>query len=140
MTAAGAVFGSVLAGKVNRRWPFGKMLPIAYAIDAIIFLPILISPNIWMAATFWMLANAAATFEVSQILGGRLRVIPEEMVGRTFGAVRLFVLFGIAPGVLGFGWIADHVSPYAAMCASAFGFGLIAAIAIATAAIRNEAR
>ena len=140
MTAAGAVFGSVLAGRINRRWPFGKMLTIAYAIDALIFIPILIAPNIWVAATFWTLANAAATFEVSQILGWRLRVIPETMVGRTFGAVRLFVLLGIAPGVLGFGWIADHVDPYHAMVASAFGFVLIAAIAVATPAIRNEAR
>ena len=140
MSAAGAVGGSILAGRIDRRWPFGKMLTIAYAIDALIFTPILIAPNMWVAAFFWMLASAASTFEVSQILGWRLRVIPEALVGRTFGAVRLFVLLGIAPGVLGFGWIADHVSPYAAMCASALGFVLIAAIAITSPAIRNESR
>lgn len=140
MSAIGAVVGSLLAGKIDRRWPFGRVLTIAYAIDALIFLPILFAPNVWIAGTFWAMASTAASFEVTQIIGWRLRVIPEAHVGRTFGAVRLFVLLGIAPGVLGFGFIADRVSPYAAMCVSAVAFVAIAAIAIASPSIRNEAR
>jgi len=111
ISAIGAIAGSLLAGKIDRRWPFGKVLTVAYAIDALVFLPVLFAPNVWVAGTFWSLANVAANFETTQIIGWRLRVIPEELVGRTFGAVRLFVLLGIAPGVIGFGWIADRVSP-----------------------------
>ena len=142
ISAIGAIAGSLLAGKIDRRWPFGKVLTVAYAIDALVFLPVLFAPNVWVAGTFWSLANVAANFETTQIIGWRLRVIPEELVGRTFGAVRLFVLLGIAPGVIGFGWIADRVSPYAAMTVSAVAFVLIAAIAIAIASpsIRNETR
>ncbi len=140
MLAIGAVCGAILAGRVDRRWPFGKMLTIAYAIDAIIFLPVLIAPNIWVCAAFWSLTSVLTNFEVSQILGWRMRVIPEELIGRTMGAVRLTVLIALPPSVVIAGWIADHVSPWAAMCACGLGYMIIAGAAIATPAIRSEAR
>ncbi len=140
ISAAGAVCGSLLAGRLDRRWPFGRMLTIAYVLDALLFLPVILTHNLWVAGTFWAISNACANFETTQIIGWRLRVIPEPLIGRTFGAVRVFVLAGIAPGVLGAGWLADHVSPYSAMCASTLGFVLIAGLAIATPAIRNETR
>ena len=37
-----------------------------------------------------------------------MRIIPEELVGRVFGVVRLFVLVGVFPGSLFGGWLADH--------------------------------
>jgi MFS family permease len=140
ISAAGAVCGSLLAGKIDRRWPFGRMLTIAYVLDALLFLPVVLTRNIWVAGSFWAVSNAFANFETTQIIGWRLRVIPERLIGRTFGAVRVFVLAGIAPGVFAAGWVADHVSPYAAMCGSTLGFILIAGIAVATPAIRNETR
>lgn len=140
ISAAGAVCGSLLAGKIDRRWPFGRMLTVAYVLDALLFLPVVLTHDMWVAGSFWAISNAFANFETTQIIGWRLRVVPEALIGRTFGAVRLFVLAGIAPGVLAAGWVADHVSPYAAMCGSTFGFILIAGIAVASPAIRNERR
>jgi MFS family permease len=140
ISAAGAVCGSLLAGKFANRWPFGPAISVAYVIDAAIFLPVVITSNMWVAGVFWALANAAVQFEIAQIIGFRLRVTPEEQVGRVFGAVRLFVLCGMAPGIVAFGWIADRFSPHLAMDVSALGYLAIALAAVTSPAIRNEQR
>lgn len=140
ISAGGAVVGSLLAGKFATRWPFGRALSIAYAIDAVIFVPVVLTGNMWIAGTFWAMANACGQFEISQIVGFRLRVTPEAMVGRVFGAVRLFVLCGMAPGILAFGWIADRFGPRIAMVVAAVGYLAIAFAAFFSPAIREERR
>lgn len=140
ISAAGAVCGSLFAGKFASRWPFGRALCVAYFIDALIFVPVVLTNNMWVAGVFWAAANACAQFEVAQIVGFRLRVTPPEMVGRVFGAVRLFVLCGMAPGVIAFGWIADRLSAHIAMEVAAVGYLAIAFSAIASPAIREERR
>jgi MFS family permease len=110
ISAAGAICGSLFAGKFAARWPFGRALTVAYLLDAVIFLPVVVTRNMWVAGVFWAMSNACAQFEIAQIVGFRLRVTPDEMVGRVFGAVRLFVLCGMAPGVIAFGWVADRFS------------------------------
>ncbi len=140
ISAAGAVCGSIVAGKYANRWPFGRALTIAYFIDAVIFLPVVLAHNMWVAGVFWGLANACAQFEIAQIIGFRIRVTPEAMVGRVFGAVRLFVLCGMTPGVVAFGWIADRFDARIAMDVAAVGYLAIALIAIASPSIREERR
>lgn len=140
ISAAGAVCGSLFAGKFAGRWPFGRALCVAYLIDAIIFVPAVLTHDMWVAGVFWAAANACAQFEVAQIIGFRLRVTPPEMVGRVFGAVRLFVLCGMAPGILAFGWIADRFSAHVAMDVAAVGYLAIAFVAVASPAIREEKR
>ncbi|HEV3154662.1 MAG TPA: MFS transporter [Candidatus Baltobacteraceae bacterium] len=140
ISACGAVCGSLVAGKFASRWPFGYALCVAYAIDAVLFLPVILTKNMWIAGVFWAIGNACAQFEVAQIVGFRLRVIPEELVGRVFGVVRLIVLFGIAPGVIAFGTIADKWGAHRAMEISAFGYLVLAFAAIASPAIRQERR
>lgn len=140
ISAAGAICGSLMAGKFASKWPFGRALSVAYVLDAIIFLPVVLTQNMWVAGVMWALANACAQFEMAQIIGFRLRVIPEEMVGRVFGAVRLFVLCGMAPGIVTFGWIADRFSAHIAMDVAAAGYLAIAFAAVASPAIRDERR
>jgi MFS family permease len=140
ISAAGAICGSIVAAKFANRWPFGRALAIAYAVDALIFVPVVLAKNMWVAGVFWAFANACGQFEIAQIVGFRLRVTPPELVGRVFGAVRLFVLCGMAPGIVAFGWIADRFSPYAAMVVAAVGYLAIAFVAIASPAIREERR
>lgn len=140
ISAAGAVCGSLLAGKFAGRWPFGRAISVAYALDAVIFLPVVLTTNMWVAGVFWALANACAQFEIAQIIGFRLRVTPEDLVGRVFGAVRLFALCGMAPGIVAFGWIADRFSAHLAMDVAAVGYLAIAFAAIASPAIREERR
>ena len=69
-----------------------------------------------------------------------MRVTPEEMIGRVMGAVRVFVLSSIAPGVLIFGWVADKHGPHDAMWIACIGYLVIALAALMTPAIRNETR
>ena len=140
IAAIGALTGSLTAGRVGERWPFGRMLCVALALDSLLFLPVVFTTNLWIAGTFWAAANGCAWFEISQIVGFRLRVTPEDYVGRVMGVVRLVVLCGMAPGILAFGYLADRFSPHYAMTISAFAYLAVAIIAIASPAIRNEAR
>jgi predicted MFS family arabinose efflux permease len=140
VAATGAIVGSILSGRIDQRWPFGRIITVAYLIDAVAFLPVIFTHSLWVAATFWGLCSACATFEVSQIIGWRMRVIPLEATGRVFGAVRLMVLCGMPPGVLAAGWLADHIGARPAMAISGIGFAIIAAFALVTPAVRNETR
>ncbi|HEY5258413.1 MAG TPA: MFS transporter [Candidatus Baltobacteraceae bacterium] len=140
ITAVGAIVGSLAAGRIDRRWPFGKLLTVAYVLDALLFLPVVFSRNMWVAGVFWAASNALAQFEVAQIMGWRLRVIPLEMTGRVFGAIRLFVLGGLAPGVIFAGWMADRFGAHLAMAVVAWGFAAIAVAALASPVIRQEER
>lgn len=138
--AAGAIAGTFFATANASHWPFGRALVVAYALDALAFLPVVLTRNLWLVAASWSLSSAFASFEVSQIIGFRLRVAPEEVVGRVMGAVRLVVLGGMIPGVLLFGWVADHRSAHLAMTIAAVGYIALAGLALCTPAIRNEAR
>lgn len=140
ISAAGAICGSILSTKLATRWVFGRALTVAYVIDAIVFLPVVVTRNMWVAGVFWALSNAVVQFEVSQIIGFRFRVIHEEFVGRVFGAVRLFVLCGIPPAAVGFGYIADHAGPRSAMALSAICYLVIAGVLVFVPVIRTETR
>ncbi len=140
ISAVGAICGSLFAGHFANRWPFGRALCVALILDSVLFIPVVLTKNMWIAGVFWAIANAFANFEVAQIIGFRLRIIPEELVGRVFGVVRLFVLCGMAPGVLLFGFVADRYSPHLAMTVSAISYLAIALIAVASPAIREERR
>jgi MFS family permease len=140
ISAAGAVAGAWFASRWSRRWPFGRALTVAYLLDALMFLPVVLVRNVWLVALFWAASNTISNYEVAQIIGFRMRVTPEHMIGRVMGAVRLFVLSGMAPGVLIFGWVADRYTPHDAMWIACIGYVVIAVAAVATPAIRNEAR
>lgn len=140
ISAVGAVAGAAFAARYSRRWPFGKALTTAYVFDALLFLPVMLVSNVWVAAVFWAASNTVANFEIAQIIGFRMRVTPEDMIGRVMGAVRVLVLSSVAPGVLLFGYVADRYSPHAAMWISCAGFIGMALIAVCLPTLRNETR
>jgi MFS family permease len=140
ISAVGAVLGAAFAARYSRRWPFGAAVTTAYVLDSVIFLPVVLVSNLWIAATFWGISNMVGNFEIAQIIGFRMRVTPAEMVGRVMGAVRVLVLSGMAPGVLLFGYVADRYSPHAAMWIGCAGFIVIAGVAACVPALRNERR
>jgi MFS family permease len=140
ISAVGAVGGAAFAARYSRRWPFGKALTLAYIFDAFLFVPVVLVSNLWVAAAFWAASNTVANFEIAQIIGFRMRVTDEAMIGRVMGAVRLLVLSSVAPGVLLFGYVADHYSPHAAMWIGCLGFVAMALAAVSMPALRNETR
>ncbi|MBV8654686.1 MAG: MFS transporter [Candidatus Eremiobacteraeota bacterium] len=140
ISAVGAVLGASFAAKFSRRWHFGRALTTAYLFDALLFIPVVLANNIWVVAAFWAASNTVANFEIAQIIGFRMRVTPETMIGRVMGAVRLIVLAGMAPGVLAFGYVADTYSPHAAMWIGCVGYIVIAFAAVAMRPLREETR
>lgn len=140
LSAAGAVIGAAFAARYSRLWPFGRAVTTAYMLDALIFLPVVLVSNLWVAAAFWAVSNTVGNFEIAQIIGFRMRVTPAEAIGRVMGVVRLVALAAMAPGVLTFGYVADHYSPHAAMWIGCAGFIVIAAAAVSIPALRNETR
>lgn len=138
--AVGTMAGSLIAGAFAGRWPFGKSLCIAFAIDAVAFVPVLFLNNLWLVTLFWSLANAAAGFEVTQIVSWRMRVIPQESMGRVFGAVRLVVLIGIVPGTILGGYLAQLHGPRASIIVATVGYLILALGATAIPAVRRDAR
>ncbi|HZV79788.1 MAG TPA: MFS transporter [Candidatus Binatus sp.] len=138
--ALGSIGGSLLGGATAGRWRFGPALLIAYALDGLIFVPVVFAHSLWFAVFFWMLANLGGTFETTQIISWRIRITPHEKIGRVFAAVRLIALIGVVPGTLIGGSLADLHGPRLPVIVSTFGFLIIALGASIFAALRDESR
>ncbi len=138
--AIGAVIGSVLAARVPKRWPIGRTLIFTFMVDGVVFLPVVFTHNLVVAAFFLSLANACMTFEVAQIVGWRMRIIDEDMVGRVFGACRLVVLAGTVPGAIIGGALADRYGARLPIMVAGFGYLAVAAVLPLLTAVRREAR
>jgi len=138
--AIGAVAGSYLAGHVPKSWPFGRVLLVAYAIDGIMFVPVMVTHSLAVVVAFLTITNACVLFEIGHIVGWRMRVIPEALVGRVFGAVRLVVLIGTVPGALVGGALADRFGPHTSIVISGIGYLSLALAVPALGAVRRERR
>ncbi len=138
--AIGTMLGSLLAGASAGRWPFGRSLSIAYALDAILFVPIVFLHNLWLVTLFWTVANVGAGFETAQIVSWRMRIIPQASVGRVFGAVRLIVLIGIVPGSIAGGYLAQLYGPRLPLLVATAGYLILALGAMAVRAVRDDTR
>jgi MFS family permease len=136
--SAGAALGSFVAGRTH--WPVGRTLILANLIDGIGWLPLPWARSMPVAVAGIVVASVCAGYYVTSIVSWRMRVIPEELVGRVFGVVRLVVLVGILPGSLAGGWLADHVGVRETMAISAFGYMLVAACLATSRAVRSERR
>lgn len=138
--AIGTMLGSLLAGASAGRWPFGKALCIAYAIDASVFVPVIFLHNLWLVTLFWAVANAGAGFETTQIVSWRMRIIPQDSIGRVFGAVRLVVLIGIVPGAIFGGYLAQAHGARLPVIVATLGYLVLALGAIAVPAVWRDKR
>jgi MFS family permease len=136
--SAGAALGSFVAGRTH--WPVGRTLILANLVDGVGWLPLPWARSMPVAVAGIVVASVCAGYYVTSIVSWRMRVVPEELVGRVFGVVRLVVLVGILPGSLAGGWLADHVGVRETMGISAFGYMLVAACLATSRAVRSEAR
>jgi MFS family permease len=138
--AIGALVGSYLGGRLPANWPFGRIMIVAYVIDGAFFMPVAFTHNLAVAVFFLSLTNACVLLEVTQIVGWRTRITPQELVGRVFGVSRLVVLAGTVPGAIVGGILADRYDARLPIVISGLGY-LAMALAIALfPAIRRETR
>jgi MFS family permease len=140
ISALGSAAGSWLAGRVPASWPFGRVVLCALAGDAVLFVPVMFTHRLVVAIAFITLTNACVLFEIAQIVGWRMRIIPEELVGRVFGAVRFIVIIGTVPGALAGGYLADHYGVRTAIVVAGCAYLSMAAVVACVPAIRRERR
>jgi len=134
---AGTVLGAFLVSRVHTT--FGRNMVIGY-LWSFIQLGLIWTHNVTVAAIILGLLSVAGGWNVSATLGWRMRIIPEEMVGRVFGAARLLVLCGTLPGALLGGVLADRFGARTAVAVSAIGIALVIVWAVSQRTMREEKR
>ena len=136
--AGGAALGSVVAGRTH--WPFGPALVLSYLVDGLGWLPLPWTHALPLAIAGITVSSIASGYTITTIVSWRMRVIPEELIGRVFGVVRLIVLIGIMPGSILGGWLADRAGVRPTMAISAFGYFAFALLLVLSRAVRVERR
>ena len=134
----GSVAGSLLAGRTH--WPFGRSLVIAYVLDGLFWLPLIWTHSLVVAVGGVTLCAACGAYEITCIVGWRMRIIPEDMIGRVFGVIRLLVLVGMVPGSILGGVIADRWGTRTVMALSGFAFLVLALNLLGSRAVLSERR
>jgi MFS family permease len=136
--SAGAALGSYVAGRTH--WRIGRALILANLVDGIGWLPLPWAQSMPVAVGGIVVASVCAGYYLTTIVSWRMRIVPDELVGRVFGVVRLVALVGIFPGALAGGWLADHVGVRETMAISAFGYMFISACMATSRVVRSERR
>lgn len=136
-TGLGAVLGAILASRI--RVPFGRLVTACY-LWSFVQVPLFWTHSVAVMATVVGLSAINAGISLANILGWRMRIIPEDTVGRVFGATRLLVLGGTLPGALIGGAIADAYGARTAITISLAGTYALVLWFASNRTIRDEAR
>jgi MFS family permease len=136
--AAGAALGSFVAGRTH--WPVGVALIVTNLLDGVIWLGVPWAPSMPFAVAALFAASVFAGYYLTTIVSWRMRVVPDELIGRVFGVVRLVALGGILPGSIAGGWLGDHIGIRVTLAISAVGYLLISVALALSPAVRNERR
>jgi MFS family permease len=136
--SAGAAIGSYLAGRTH--WAFGPAVIVANLADGFGWLPLPWTHSIWIAVAGVAFSSFCGGYAITTIVSWRLRVIPQEFVGRVFGVVRLVVLVGVLPGSILGGWFADHIGVRQTMMISALGYMAFTFVLAFSRTVRAERR
>jgi len=136
--AAGAAVGSLIAGRTH--WPLGPAMVAAFFLDGLGWLPLPFTHSLAVAVAGITFSSVCAGYRITTVVSWRLRVIPEHLVGRAFGVVRLLVLIGVFPGSILGGWLADAIGVRPTMLISAYGYAIMALFLLLSPAVRNERR
>lgn len=136
--AAGAAIGAYIAGRTH--WAFGPAVIIGNLADGLGWLPLPWTHSPWVAIAGVAFSSMCSGYLVTTIVSWRMRVIPEHLLGRVFGVVRLIVLLGILPGSILGGWLADHIGVRPTMLISAVGYFVFTLVLLFSRAVREERR
>ena len=85
-------------------------------------------------------ASACGIYAISSLVAWRMRIIPEAMVGRVFGVIRLVAIIGMLPGSLAGGAIGDRYGTRTAMLISTVGYATLALGLLSMKPLRNDRR
>jgi MFS family permease len=134
----GAAMGALLATYVQR--PFGRIIIASYVIDAAGWVALAFTSSLWVTCLALAVAACSGAFGVANLLGWRMRLIPEGSVGRVFGAARLLVMAGTPFGAILGGALAEHFGARLAIGVSAALFFIISLSLLGSPTMRAERR
>jgi MFS family permease len=134
----GTVIGSVVSGRTH--WPFGKSLTVAFILDSVCWSPTIWTRSLPVAITAMTAASACGIYAVSSLVAWRMRIIPEAMVGRVFGVIRLVAIIGMLPGSIAGGIIGEAYGTRTAMLVSSAGYAILAVVLYARKPLREDTR
>lgn len=138
--AIGMALGSYVAGRVPASWPFGRMMSVAYILDALFFVPAVFTHRLDVLIPFVTLANACVAFEIATLVGWRMRIAPEEQVGRISGVARMISVGTTVPGAILGGHLADAFGTRLPIAVSTIGYLAIALVYPFIGVLRRERR
>jgi MFS family permease len=136
--SVGTVIGSIVSGRTH--WPFGRALLLAFLFDSLCWAPTIWTRSLPVAIVAMTTASACGIYAISSLVSWRMRIIPEDLVGRVFGVIRLVVIIGMLPGSLLGGVIGDRYGTRAAMLISTAGYAALAAGLLAMKSLRADKR
>ena len=136
--AVGSVLGAIVSARTH--WPFGRAITLAFIVDGLLWSPTIWTHSLGVAMVSMAAAAACGSYEITSLIAWRMRIIPEDMVGRVFGVIRLIVLIGMLPGSLIGGYVGDHYGTRAAMLVSTLGFFAMALVLFTMKSLRNDRR
>jgi MFS family permease len=136
--AGGAALGSLIAGRTH--WPLGPAVIGAFFLDGIGWLPLPFTHSLPLAVAGVTFSSVCAGYRITTIVSWRLRVIPEDLVGRVFGVIRFWVMVGVFPGAVLGGWLADVIGVRPTMLISAYGYVLLTIALAFSGNVRRERR
>jgi predicted MFS family arabinose efflux permease len=109
IAGAGAILGSIIGGRIQRRFTFGQVIPATFWIAASAFTLFVVAPGY-----IWIGVLAAVAFFVGPIynvvqFSYRVALIPDELQGRVNSVFRLLA-FGFMPlGAAVSGVVIEHL-------------------------------
>lgn len=104
---AGALLGSMVAGRLLRRWSEMRVLVVCWGLNGVLNLVPLLWPTAWGLAIF--LLGVGPLGVVGNIVSGsiRPRMVPDHVLGRVGGASRVLVFGAMPLGALTGGQVAE---------------------------------
>jgi predicted MFS family arabinose efflux permease len=136
--ALGSVIGSIAAGKWHPS--FGRVLIVTNIVGVFAGLPMIFTHDLRVAIFAFTIASMFSIYQIANIIAWRMRVVPEEMVGRVFGVIRMLVLIGVVPGSILGGIIADAYGARLAFIISSFGYLITTIWMLTTRTLREDRR
>ena len=136
--SVGTVIGSIVSGRTH--WPFGRALTVAFILDSLCWAPTIWTHSLAVAVIAMTAASACGIYAITSVVAWRMRIIPEAMVGRVFGVIRLVAIIGMLPGSLLGGAIGDRYGTRTAMLISTVGYAAVALGLYAMKSLRQDKR
>ncbi len=136
--AGGEVAGAVIAGSLALRLPFGTRICIAQACAGAALALLLLPQQIWLVAlslALYGFASAPLTIWAQTL---RMRIIPDQLRGRSFALLRMLMQSGNPIGGALAGLLVPLVGIAAAIGCSALLVGLPGGLGYSVAALRND--